>query len=515
MIHAGPPLEEEAGLGSLTLGGFLEEVAARSPSRPAIVFEGRTTTYAELREQARTIARALLANDVVPGTRVAVLMGNRPEWVASAFAVAMTGAVLVPVNTFYEPPELEYVLDHSGAELLLAQTSLAGHDYVAMTGAVEMARVRDVVWLDTESWRTFLDAGRGVPDDVLDARIAAVDPGDDALVLYTSGTTARPKGVLHVHRAATIQSWRFARQLALDETDRVWSSYPYFWAAGICMVLGATLAAGGCLVMQERFEPGDALRLIDSERATTVFAWPHQLAELEDHADWKAHDFSSIRRGDSVSPFTRHPSVHDLPDWSPRSAFGTSETFTIISSTPANEPPEVREGHHGDILPGNIVRIVDDEITVKGPTLMRGYYGTDLDSCFDDDGFFHTGDAGYVDEQNRLHWTGRRTDMIKTGGANVSPVEVETELLYYPLLKAAVVVGVPHETLGEMVVLAAVAHEGAVVDEAAVREFLRGRVASYKIPRRVVFFDETDIELTGNAKIKTGELRDLVAKRLL
>src|SRR5439155_24668160 len=134
----------------------------------------------------------------------------------------------------------------------------------------------------------------------------------------------------------------------------------------------------------------------------------------------------------------------------------------------------------------NVVRIVDGELTVKGPTLMKGYHGAAPEDCFDADGFFHTGDAGFVDDNGRLHWTGRLTDMIKTGGANVSPVEIETELLQHPLLKAAVALGIAHQTLGQMVVVAAVAHDDAAVDEEDVRSFLQGRMASYKIPRRVV-----------------------------
>jgi fatty-acyl-CoA synthase len=157
---------------------------------------------------------------------------------------------------------------------------------------------------------------------------------------------------------------------------------------------------------------------------------------------------------------------------------------------------------------------VDGEITVAGPTLMKGYWKAPREQAFDEQGFFHTGDAGSVDADGFLHWTGRTSDMIKTGGANVSPVEIETELLRHPALKVAAAVGVPHETLGQMVVVIAVAHDGAVVDEHGVRAFLRGRIASYKIPRRVVFVREDELSLTGNAKIRAEELRALAAGRL-
>src|SRR5205807_524469 len=193
---------------------------------------------------------------------------------------------------------------------------------------------------------------------------------------------------------------------------------------------------------------------------------------------------------------------------------------------PADTPLEQRTGNQGPVLPGMHVRIVDPHtgrrkgvgseggIAVKGTCLMKGYVKVAPEDCFDVDGFFHTGDAGFVDEHGLLHWTGRTDDLIKSGGANVSPVEIESVLLEHPGLKAAVAVAVPHATLGEMVVLATVAHDGASVTEADVQEFLRGRIASYKIPRRVLFFAEADLVQTGNAKIKTTELRSLAVARL-
>ena len=549
----GPPLESEAGIGSLTLGGLLTETAARHADREAIAFRPRLDervawTYAELLDESRAVARALLATGLQKGTRVGVLMGNRPEWVAAAFGIALAGGVIAPINTFFAPPELDYVLNHSDVALLIVQPRLLAHEYlddlmtrvpgfsIAAPGelaAVAFPYLRRVVCIDldrtvgaAEPWDAFLARGKEIDDAVASAAAGTVTPSDPALVVYTSGTTAFPKGIMHPHRAVALQSWRFAQQLRLDPTVRAWSAFPFFWSAGFVMIMGATLAAGGCLVMQDHFDPGEALALLEAERVTSAHAWPHQLAALEDHPDWLGADLSSIRQTEAFTSFGRHPTVHVEDDWSPRAAFGLSETCTIISSSYADTPREQREGHSGDILPGNIVRIIDrengralstdeiGEITVKGPTLMSGYVKVDPAETFDVDGFFHTSDAGFVDRQNRLHWTGRLSDMIKTGGANVSPVEIETALLYHAGLKAAVAVGIPHETLGEMVVVCAVAHDGAIVEERDVQEFLRGRVASYKIPRRVVFVSESDLEQTANAKIRVDALRALVAERL-
>ncbi len=535
-LFRGPPLESEPGIGALTMGGLLDEVVARHAEREAVCFHGEGPegavvrwSYAELGTRARRFARALAAAGVGKGTRVALLMGNRPEWVEAAFGVALAGGVLVPVNTLFEPPEIEHVLRHSDSAVLVYQERLASHRYHEQVRdmVATLPYLTTLACLGTGSYDDFLAAGDEIDDDVFRGRADEVSPYDDALVVYTSGSTGKPKGVVHAHRAPALQSWRFGRHLCLDPGLRVWSAFPFFWTAGFCMVMGATLAAGACLVLQELFEPGAALELLESERVTNPHAWPHQLAALENHPDWVSRDLSAVRHVDSFTAFGRHPTVTIEEDaWSPRAAYGLTETFTIISSMPADTPAAERAGHEGMILPGNVVRIVDaetgheqqagapGEIRVKGPTLMKGYVKVAPEDVFDTDGFFATGDAGFVDDEGRLHWVGRTSDLIKTGGANVSPVEIDNELLRHPGLLSALAVGVPHPTLGEIVVVCAVAQPGAEIGEDGVRDFLRGRLASYKLPRRVLFFAEDELVLTGNAKIRADELRKLAIERL-
>jgi acyl-CoA synthetase (AMP-forming)/AMP-acid ligase II len=537
----GPPLSEDPDARAETLGGFLQAVVAENGPREAVVYhrdEGRLSwTYDDLMSASRAVAAALMEAGLERGERVALLMGNRPTWVASAFGVALAGGVLVPVNTYLAPPELAYVLGHSDASMLLMQEGLAGHDYLGTIASLlegsSLPALRRTMCVglgeargSIEPWESFLAGGNAVGAEELDARAAQVKPDDDSVIIYTSGTTAAPKGVLSAHAPACLQSRRFVRHLVLDRDVRAWSAFPFFWTAGFAMVMGATLAAGGCLVLQERFEPGEALHLLATERVTAPHAWPHQMGELEAHTDWAHADLSSLRYIESFSPFGRHPSVHVEPDaWSPRAAFGLTETFTIVTATPADAPPDIRDSATGRILPGNAIRIVDPstsellpagvdgEIAVSGATLMKGYVKVPLEQTLDD-GFFRTGDAGSVDEDGFLHWTGRTSDMIKTGGANVSPVEIEMELLHHPALMAAGAVGVPHETLGQIVVVVAVPQNGIRVDEADVRTFLKDRIASYKIPRRVVFVREDELTLTGNQKIKPEDLRVLAAARL-
>ena len=529
----GPPLSSEPGIGALTMGGLLDEAAARHTAREAMCFHERDGTvvrcsYADLARRARRLAKALIAAGAGKGTRVALLMGNRPEWVEAAFAVALAGGVLVPINTLFEEPEIDHVLRHSDSAILLCQARLASHPYRDQVRRLAPGLpylTTTACWGDGSA-DGFLRAGDAVDDELLERRAAEVSPYDDALVIYTSGSTGKPKGVLHGHRAAAIQSWRFARHLCRHETARVWSAFPFFWTAGYCMVMGATLAAGGCLVLQEIFDAGEALELLESERVTTPHAWPHQNAALESHPRYPGADLSSVTQVEAFTAIGRHPTVQAADDYSPRAAFGLTETFTIISSMPADTPAPERLGHEGVILPGNVVRIVDDvtgaplgpnepgEIRVKGPTLMKGYLKVAPEDVFDADGFFATGDAGFVDDDGHLHWSGRTSDLIKTGGANVSPVEIETELLHHPGLASALAVGVPDPDLGQIVVVCAVALAGSGVDEDGVRDFLRGRLASYKVPRIVLFFDEGELVLTGNAKIRVDELRRVATQRL-
>jgi fatty-acyl-CoA synthase len=291
------------------------------------------------------------------------------------------------------------------------------------------------------------------------------------------------------------------------------------------MVLGSTLASGGTLVLQSTFDAAEALELMQAERVSFPFAWPHQWAQLEGAPNWDWVDLSSVRFADFKTPIAHHPTVSG--EWyEPGHAYGNTETFTITTGYPANTPPEVHADSFGVALSGVTLKITDPltgdivrrgeagEISVKGPALMLGYTGTPLDETLDSEGFFPTGDGGYLDDAGRLYWQGRLTDIIKTGGANVSPREVDEALIAHSGVKVAQTVGVPHQTLGEVVVSCVVPHDEVILDTEQLLALLRQRLASYKVPRHVLFFCEDEVAVTGNAKIKAGALRELAAKRL-
>jgi len=550
IVH-GIPLSEEPGLGALTICGYLKDVTSRYAEREAVVLhtaEGvERWSYADLWERSVEAARALLAAGVGKDSRVGVLMSNRPEFLAAVFGVALAGGVAVPLSTFSTAPELEYLLQVSGVSMLLFEPQILKTDFAgsltelepgirtAKSGSLATQRfpyLRRLITVGAkvrggalETWSEFLTYARAVPRELVVAAAATVQPSDAGMLFFSSGTTSKPKGIFSAHRAVAIQLWRWRRIYDHVEGDiRCWPANGFFWSGVFAMAIGITFSYGGSLVLQPTFAPEEALRLMQAERVNLPLAWPHQWSRLAQAPNWNQVDLSSVRFIERTSALARHPTIHS--DWREPKAYGVTETFTINVAYPASTPAQIVGESYGQPLPGNTLKVVDPltgavlprgqrgEIAVKGPTLMRGYVGVPLDETLDEEGFFHTGDGGYVNEAGWLFWEGRLTDIIKTGGANVSPVEVDLVLNTCPGIKMGQTVGVPHETMGELVVACAVTHEGAALDEASVREFLKQRLAGYKVPRRVLFFREDELSMTGSAKVKAGALRELVAGRL-
>ncbi|QFG26136.1 class I adenylate-forming enzyme family protein [Actinomadura sp. WMMB 499] len=550
-LAAGPPLDSEPGLGPLTLPGFLREVTSLYGEREALVMrtgDGAVRwTYTDLWERSLDVARALRACGLGKDGRVGVLMTNRAEWLAAVFGASLAGGVAVTLSTFSTPAELDHLLQVSGVSVLLFERTVAKRDFAtvltdlepvigeAAPGPLRSARYPLLRHLATvgdpapgiEGWDAFLGRGDAEPRELLEATAEAVLPSDTAVLFFSSGSTSRPKGIVSAHRGVTVQMWRFRRMYGVgpDDEVRTWTANGFFWSGNFGMAIGTTLAAGGSLVLQSTFDPGEALELMQAERVSMPIAWPHQWAQLESAPGYAGADLSTLRFVDFGTPLAKHPTVSSK--WfEPGHAYGNTETFTITTGYPANTPEEVHAGSSGVPFPGNTVKVVDPlsgevvprgeagEICVKGPTLMLGYLGTPLDETLDAEGFFHTGDGGRLDGEGRLFWTGRLTDIIKTGGANVSPREVDEALAAHPAVKVTHTVGVPHETLGEVVVGCVVPHEGAARDADGLRAYLRESLASYKVPRHVLFFAEDELPLTGSSKIKTDDLRKLAAERL-
>jgi fatty-acyl-CoA synthase len=549
----GPPLADEPGLGALTLGGYLRDLRDRYGPREALVFYPPgggapiRRSYSQVWDEAFLVARALVARGVVKETRVGLMCTNRPEFLSGIFGIALAGGTAVVMSTFATPAELEYQLRVGDVSLLIFQRNILARDIAAellqtcpdigsARGDLRSTRLpylRRLVCIGEqpanasliEAWAQFLRP-EGLEDAALtEAMSDQVAPTDRGLVFFSSGTTARPKAIMHMHRAAAIQCWRWASVWDMDKDVRSWTANGYFWVGNFAMVVGATLSAGGCLVLQQYYDAGEALHLMEKERVSFAFAWPHQWSRLTDDPYFAKADLSSLHYVPVNSPLRQHPTVKT--DWDePSCAYGNTETLSINTIFPSGSPESIAGVGHGAVMGGNTIRIVDPltdevkgineagEIAVKGPTLMLGYLRVPPEEVFDEDGFFHTGDGGHVDDKGHLHWYGRLNDIIKTGGANVSPQEVDQVIGKFPGVKIVATVGVPHDTLGELVVSCIVREPDSQLDEAAVRAFAAKSLSSYKVPRRVLFIDEHDIALSGSNKVKTATLRELVVKRL-
>ncbi len=550
-ISRGIPLSEEEGIGALTLGGYVREIAAKfGPNEAAMIdVDGKAVrwTYDDLLDRAMAVARSLVACGVGKGTRVGILVTNRLEFLACLFGTGLMGGVATTISTFYTSNELDDVLKVSACSVLLLERKVLKKDFGEMLAELEpqvasaapgkLASLRfpflqHLAMVDTddgfgaiEGWSTFLARGEAVSTDLVDAMSAAVAPSDPGLLKFSSGSTGKVKGILSAHRGVCLQLWRWKIWYGIEEPPRTWSANGFFWSGNFAMALGSTLSAGGSLVLQRWFDADEALALMEREKVTMLIAWPHQWAHLEASPNYLTTDLSRLYYIDRDTLVARHPTVNT--QWTEnRWAYGNTETFTLITVYPACSPPELTLTSHGIPTAGSTVKIVDPltgetmplgghgEIAVKGPTLMLGYVGIPLDQSLDADGYLRCGDGGYMDAQGRLYWEGRLNDIIKTGGANVSPIEIDETIRLCPGVKVSQTVGVPDDLLGELVVGCIVLQDDAKLDEEAIKVFARQTLASYKVPRRVLFFAEDELKTTGSAKIKTADLRKLAAERL-
>lgn len=552
-IVRGRPLAEEVGLGPLTLPGLLREVTQRYLEREALVMHhadgaDERWSYRDLADQAMAVAKALAACGCGKNERVGILMTNRMEWVSACFGIASAGATVAGLSTFSTPAELEHLIRASGISVLLYEPRVLAKNFTTMLIDVEpqiatatpgclaslkfphlrrlVALGEDEVNGAIESWADFLSRGNAVSPALIEARAESVRPSDPALLFFSSGTTGKPKGILNAHRGVAIQAWRYPQNYNFDHPVRSWSANGLFWSGNFALALGGTLAGGGTLILQRTFDPAEAIRIMEAERVTLPYCWPHQWAQLEAEPGWDTADLSSFYYLDTERNLRRKQKSIATTWLEPRASYGATETFTLSASFAVGTPREIWENSHGEALPGNTIKIVNPEtdrivrrgetgeIAVKGPTLMLGYIGVPSDETLDSEGFYRSGDGGHIDERGRLFFAGRINDIIKSGGANVSPVEVDWALAACPGVKVCKTTGVPHDTLGEMVVSLIVPEAGSELMEDAVMAHLKQQIASYKLPRRILMVSEEDLNLTGTAKIKPAEARAVALRKM-
>lgn len=527
-----------------TLGGLPGRAAERWGERPAIVHDGRRWSHAELDREVDRTARALIGAGVREREHVAIWLTNRPEFLFLYYAIIKVGAVAVPLNTRLRSADAAVMLEDCDAATLVMMPRSGPVDYAAIIREVlgppaadgihssPLARLRRIILTapgevpGALGWDPFLALADGVASSELERRAAAVDPDALATIWYTSGTTARPKGVMLSHRSIRLGAERSA-VMGVSAADVYLNYLPLFHSYGLGFVALHSILRGASQVLMERFDGDEAVRLIAEERVTTVHGFDtHFRAMIDARHRHPELDLTSLRvanlaAGPDVVVDTALAANRELCPTV--SAYGMSETATAVAVTFLDGSVDQRVRGSGYPLPGVELRIVDPdtgadlpaeetgEILVRYYGLMLGYYGQPeaTREALDDDGWLHTGDMGLMRADGHLRFLGRYKDMLKVGGENVSPAEIEHLLRQMSAVRDVAVVGCPDPRLQEVPAAFLVTAPGIEITIREVEEFCRGKLASFKVPRRVVVVGE--LPMTSAGKVLKRVLRESLA----
>jgi acyl-CoA synthetase (AMP-forming)/AMP-acid ligase II len=492
-------------------------------------------TYADAGERSANMAARLVAAGVTKGARVGILAPNGPDFAVAFLAVTRIGAVAVPINTFFQPQELWWLLRDADVHTLLSVDTLLGKDMLARiteaagcvpepTGQLNLERLpqlRNIFPLGDSDRNWPSTWPNPASESFLRAGESTVRPADDLAVIYTSGSTSDPKGVIHTHSSAITHSHFIATQHEWKSDDHVYIPMAFFWVGGLVFGLLGPMQMGVTILTEHRFEAGDVLRLLSAEQATYATGFPHVGPALVNHPDFASTDLSSLREGYQqvlLAPRRR------AADPSLRVAqLGMTETCSSHTWWPPHEQlPESKRGSLGVSAPGYEHKIVDEsgnevpngvvgEICVRGTAMMRGIVGRQRAEVFDSDGWYHTKDAGYRDNDGHLYFSGRTDDMIKTSGANVAPVEVEAVIGHADGVRIAYVVGIPDPDKGAIVSAVVVLNEGKHASQDDLVAACRKQLAAYKVPKKWVILPSADgLPYTTTNKIDKPRLVSLL-----
>ncbi|HEX5269471.1 MAG TPA: AMP-binding protein [Gemmataceae bacterium] len=537
----------------LTFAEVLTRTAERHDDRDALVFPwlNYRRSYAEFRADIRQAARALMALGVGRGDNVGIWATNWPQWVVLQFAAAHVGAVLVNVNPAYRAHELRYVLQQADITALFLTDRYKSSDYFELVtqvcpelgkcppgglGSADCPRLRHVVSIREAkrpgmlAWGEFLARADAVTDADLDRRAAELGPHDVVNIQYTSGTTGFPKGAMLSHRNLLMNAYHVGRRMAFTERDRLCIPVPFYHCFGcvmgtlMCAVYGAAM-----VVPAESFDPLATLTAIQDERCTGLYGVPTMfIAELS-HPRFAEFDLRGLRTGvmaGSPCPIEVMRAVGERMGARELTiGYGLTEASPIITQTATTDDLEHRVATVGRRLPGVEVRVVapgslepmppgqQGELIARGHGIMKGYYNKPAETAaaITPDGWLHSGDLAMETPDGYYRITGRIKDMIIRGGENVYPREIEEYLHTHPAILDVQVVGLPDERFGEEVCAWVRLRPGAALTDEQLKEFCRGRIAHYKVPRYVVFVDEYPTTVTG--KVQKFRLRELGVER--
>ena len=517
----------------LVLGELPREAARRFGDREALAFRGRRYSFREVADAVDRLARGFMALGIAPGERACIWLLNCPEWMFAMFALARIGAVHVPVNTRFRTADLEYVYRQSGATTLITHDVSGPIDYLAMARTIGPARL--VLRTDAPhagAWRLadVIEAGAGVDPGALEARAAAVRPTDTMLVMYTSGTTGFPKGVMRDHSLIRSMIDRI-RRLGTCSRDVIVNYLPLFHIFGYVDGPLCTMLAGHRQVLTETFDADETLDLVESEGATQLHGFETHFKAIVDAQEARPRRIGTLRSGilaagmASAAP-TAYRARTVLAPMRPVTAYGITEVGANVSMSDADATDEQACETSGYACEGFELRVIDPETGRDQPTgtpgelivrtryLMQGYHDKPEETAraVDAAGWFHTGDMALLRPDGYMRFIGRYKDMLKVGGENVDPVEVERHLLSHPGVLHVAVVGYPDPRLVEIPVAFVIRAPGHAVSADDLVAACRGRIASFKIPRHVVFVDE--LPTTSSGKVQKVVLRADALRRL-
>ena len=531
-----------------TFAGLLADAAKRWERREALCHEGRRHTFGELKAEVDRVAKGLMKLGINRGDRVTLWMPNRPEWIFAFLALSKIGAITVPMNTRFRALDFEYGVRQSEASVVIAVDRSGPVDFLALiaeaipevrtqsVGALDCKKfpdLRNVLILGNEvpkgalDWHAVLRAGETVTDSELEHRSDEVDPDATTLMLYTSGTTGFPKGVMHSH---SIQRnvVDIANRLGYRTDDVTLMNWPLFHIVGLYLGPLLMLTCGTRCVLTTTFDPVELLALIAKERVTRIWGFDTQLAALSNHPDRERTDLSSLRTGLGAVGMVSSEAVAQRAQallCPTVSGWGMTE---IGAGVTVGYPDGAREDAwmtSGYPLPGLEFKVIDlasglevphgelGELCARGYSVTRGYYKKldETAKAIDADGWLHTGDVASMRADGAIRFLGRYKDLLKVGGENVDPAEVEGFLLTHPGIAQVQIVGVPDQRLTEVACACVVAKPGHTIDTAALDAFCRGKLASFKIPRYALCLDE--FPMTASGKPQKFKLRELAATK--
>lgn len=505
-----------------TIPGAAKAAAERWPDVPGLIVGERAWTFAEVWADARAAASAMLASGIRNGDRIAIWAPNTREWILAALGAQAVGATIVPMNTRFKGAEAGEILRRARVKILFAPGDFLGTDYAALIAGEDLPDLQEVVRLD-QAWDSFIARGKGTQDPAVDAELAKLTGEHICDIIFTSGTTGRPKGALTSHRQAVQIFGDWAVRVDLRAGDRYLIVNPFFHTFGYKAGWAVCFTRGATIVPMPVFDVAETVRQIEQNRISFLPGPPTIYQSLLQELDGgKPRDFSSLRVAVTgaapVAPALVERMRSELGMSNIVNGYGMTECGAI-SMTCQGDDAETVANTCGKPLPGIEVRCVDDdgndlssgqpgELWIRGHAVMKGYLDDPLATreAIDADGWLHSGDIGTIDDRGYLKITDRKKDMFISGGFNVYPVEVENLLAAHPAINMAAVVGVPDERMGEVGRAFVVLRPGAAVTEDELLRWARANMANYKVPRSIRIMP--DLPRNAAGKVLKTELRD-------